>query len=67
MNDAEFLLWVARSLDYCDGVMLYGTDGWELIAARMVKALRFRARGPGFIFRALVEGWDQQRINREMY
>jgi hypothetical protein len=46
-------------------VALRPLDGARLAEVKL--AVDFVARGPGFVFRALVEGWNRTRVVREVY
>lgn len=63
---AEQLLDIADSLLKSRGTVIV-LDGWpeELCAAAVLGVLLRRAR-PVVAFRAVVEGWDRERIVREL-
>lgn len=65
---AETLLHVAGSLAKEDELVIAHGKALEDGGLEFVRlAMEFRKRDRGFHFRAIYEGWDQQRIIREMY
>jgi hypothetical protein len=39
----------------------------DTVIARLALSYKLRAARPSLIFRAIAEGWDQQRIVRELF
>ena len=67
----EFLLDIAHVVKHPTGELIVQESESQECASRVVGtvalALDFDSRPVGFRLRALIEGWDQQRLLREMY
>lgn len=68
VTHAEILLGLARAVRLPPGVLIEAAGPVsESDYARIKLALDFERRGPGLIFRAIVEEWGPYRIVREVY
>lgn len=64
---ADGMLALAKVIGSTDGKLIMCPDIGPTGIARFALAKRFHDRGPAFAFRALVEGWDLDRIIKELY
>jgi hypothetical protein len=65
---AEWAVELARVVSSRSKRVIIAGAPWEdYKIARVKLALDFGKKGLGFAFRALVEGWDGYRLNRDMY
>lgn len=68
MSDAEHLIELAKAVLNTGGRILLAPDPTTSSdLARVRLAIAMYRRGPGFCFRAMMEGWNAYRITREMY
>lgn len=69
MSDADTMVMLARILNFHrDKVLeISGVDDIDTALGRVALAKAMERRGTAFMFRAMVEGWDFARINRELY
>lgn len=68
VTTAEYLLELARTVRLpCDKLVIAQPHTTEWMLAQCKTALDFDAKPMEFKFRALFEGWDAERINRELY
>lgn len=66
--DAECLLDLARAILYPRRLCILADGGnWGSSQLAEIKLAIELERKPGLCLRALVEGWDRQRLVREMY
>ena len=66
-TDAEYLLSVARSLRAQPRRLVVAEGGIDAEYLACVRVALDLADRPGLTLRAIVEGWDRVRINRELY
>lgn len=68
-NFAETMADLLHSLRREKGIIVLTgpKENRPLQISRVKLALDFGRRGPGFVFRAVAEGWDCERLVKELY
>lgn len=66
-SDADMLATLLMAMRRCGDRVIdaSGLNGADI--AKLATAVAMSERGPAFVFRAVFEGWDLERINRELF